>query len=237
MISQVRFLEVHFQFPYAPEIAIKNFGNSSVDISSYWISSNLSEAQINTFQISSGSYILLAGDTIVLEHPEIQTTTLNSGVSLFETNDFNSTTAMLDFFQYGSTGNDRESVAISKGIWNPGNYLPNINSPVGGGILTYNGDGIQNSILHWSSVGLLSIQKQEFLKVKIHPNPASNNFSIITSNTTTIDQINIYNIHGTLIKKTNSSFEKINISNLNQGIYLVEIISDHNKIVKRLIIQ
>jgi len=237
--SQIRFKELSFEYNYTANIVLENFGNTTVDISSYWISTNLTEVQVNTFQISSGSYILLAGDTIVLEHPGIQRATLNAGFSLFETNNFNSTNDMLDFFQYGSTGNDRESVAISKGIWNPGDFLLNLhsdNSGNGGGCF-YNGDGTQYSMQYWGSVGLLSVQEQEFSKAKIYPNPASTNFTLITNNTITIDQINIYNINGALIKKTTSSFEKINISNLNHGIYLVEIISDHNKIIKRLIVQ
>ena len=238
--SQVRFKELAFGYnDNSAEIVIKNFGNSTVDISSYWISTNLTEAQVNTFQISSGSYILLAGEYIVLEHPGIQRATLNAGFSLFETNNFNSTTDMLDFFQYGSTGNDREFVAISKGIWNPGDYLLNLhsdNSLLGGGY-TYDGNGIQNNMQYWSGYGLLNVQEQVFSKAKIHPNPASDNFSIITPNTNTIDQVNIYNINGALIKKMNSDFEKINISNLNQGIYLVEIISGYKKVTKRLIVQ
>jgi len=237
--SQIRFKELSFEYYATAQISIKNFGNSTVDISSYWISTNLTEAQANTFQISSGSYILLAGDTIVLEHPGIQRATLNSGFSLFETNNFNSTTAMLDFFQYGSTGNDRESVAVSKGIWSPGHFLTNLHSDISGhgGGCTYLGDGTQYGMQHWSSVGLLNVQEQKISKAEIYPNPASTNFSIITNNTIIIDQINIYNINGALIKKTNAGFEKINISNLNQGIYLVEIISDHNKIIKQLIVR
>lgn len=237
--SQVRFKELSFEYNYSANIVIKNYGNTSVDISSYWISTNSSEVQINTFQTSSGSYILLAGEHIVLEHPGILRTTLNAGFSLFETNNFNSNADMLDFFQYGSTGNDKESLAVSKGIWNSGDFLLNLhtdNSGNGGGYI-YEGDGTQNSMQYWSNYGLLSIHEQGFSKTEISPNPTSNNFSIITNNTLSIDQVNIYNINGALIKNTKSSFEKITISNLNKGIYLVEIISNHNKVIKRLIVQ
>ena len=72
---------------------------------------------------------------------------------------------------------------------------------------------------------------------KIFPNPASDNIQI-TSNYQ-INKVNIYNTLGELLiaKTINKQECSMNISQLNNGIYLVELIDDNgNKSCKKILI-
>jgi len=68
----------------------------------------------------------------------------------------------------------------------------------------------------------------------IYPNPA-NDF-IIINNTDWIKSKTIYSITGQLVKKETNQNEKIDISNLQQGVYLLEIETTNNqKVTKKIV--
>ena len=74
----------------------------------------------------------------------------------------------------------------------------------------------------------------------IHPNPLKNSELLSISNLKN-DNLNvfIYDVTGKmLIKKliSNNNLLKVNVSNLNQGIYLVKLVSDKKSITQKLII-
>ncbi|MDD4830246.1 MAG: T9SS type A sorting domain-containing protein, partial [Bacteroidales bacterium] len=74
----------------------------------------------------------------------------------------------------------------------------------------------------------------------IYPNPASDILNIEINNTTKeVLNLNIYNIMGSLVKTetTAANNNQINISDLNNGIYLIEIESKDLITKQKLIIQ
>jgi Secretion system C-terminal sorting domain len=77
----------------------------------------------------------------------------------------------------------------------------------------------------------------EVIDFKIYPNPASNILNI--DNQIAISSFKIFNTLGSLILEKNSFLEKnINISNLNNGVYFIEVVDiDNNKSVKRFVKQ
>lgn len=80
----------------------------------------------------------------------------------------------------------------------------------------------------------LGLKEYEINNIKIHPNP-TNSIVTISANNEIIKQVNIYDMYGRLLKsqKATSNNEKINIEDLPNTIYLIEIKTDKvNKTVK-----
>jgi len=74
--------------------------------------------------------------------------------------------------------------------------------------------------------------------VELYPNPASNVLNIVSYNVE-IEKINIYNLNGQLVlnKDVNNNQKTINISSLESGIYIVDILSDNIFIKRKLIVE
>ena len=69
-----------------------------------------------------------------------------------------------------------------------------------------------------------------------YPNPASNYISITSPNKNGIKFIEIYNAQGQLKLRVQPEIsDKIDISNLSKGVYLVKIITDKKVSVSKLI--
>ena len=73
---------------------------------------------------------------------------------------------------------------------------------------------------------------------KIYPNPA-NNFLNIVSLKTGISSVEIYNLNGQLVlnKEVNNNQKTINISSLEGGIYIVDILSENTSVKRKLIVE
>ena len=76
--------------------------------------------------------------------------------------------------------------------------------------------------------------------LSVYPNPATNSIHLVVGEYDLKDmKINIYNTLGTLVltKESVQPDQKININNLNNGIYLLEVISDKYSGIQKLIIR
>jgi hypothetical protein len=92
-------------------------------------------------------------------------------------------------------------------------------------------------ILHQT---LTSINEKEIIssKIKTYPNPSSNFFSIINLPKKTTN-IQLYSMNGSLIKNYNAesrSINKFDIKGIDQGIYLINIITNNSSSTHKLII-
>ncbi len=79
---------------------------------------------------------------------------------------------------------------------------------------------------------ILGINDVSDLNFSIYPNPTINSINIST--TESIEKINIYSIHGILVKETTNN-KTIDVSNLSSGLYFIEITSGKRKSVQKLI--
>jgi hypothetical protein len=61
--------------------------------------------------------------------------------------------------------------------------------------------------------------------LNIFPNPATDLLNISLSNGTSIETVNIYNVSGKLVNNTKLNGNQIDISQLNNGVYMVEVIT------------
>ena len=84
----------------------------------------------------------------------------------------------------------------------------------------------------------LSINELIAQTTEIYPNPANNVLNIV-SYTVGIDKINIYNLNGQLVlnKEVNNNQKTLNISSLESGIYIVDILSENTSVKRKLIIE
>lgn len=83
---------------------------------------------------------------------------------------------------------------------------------------------------------LLSTEENKFLDLKIYPNPAKTFVNVDLVNMELLKNINVYNSIGQLILSTKKS--NVNISELDSGIYYIEIIDkNNNRVNSKLIIE
>jgi parallel beta-helix repeat protein len=71
-------------------------------------------------------------------------------------------------------------------------------------------------------------------EIKIFPNPVSNEITIVCSNLK-INEINIFDITGKLIKKMNQFTNTINVTDLSNGTFFIKLITDKGTITKKFV--
>lgn len=99
------------------------------------------------------------------------------------------------------------------------------------------GDRVAIDNLIWSCFSGLSISENALENLSIYPNPVSENLLFINTNVPI--KIEIYDILGksVLTSKVDNNSNAINLSELNNGIYLLKINSEDKTITKKLIKQ
>lgn len=151
LYAQVKIIKVSV---YTGEIVIKNFSADEVNISDYVICDiDCGDKIITRYEAIEGSFYLPSQESVRLaissQYGKSLTETTNLILYLPETkdNDYNNANYMVDFVQWGSSGSERETVAVQAGLWNTGNF---INDPINN-IFTYIGNGAQNGLPYWTS--------------------------------------------------------------------------------------
>ncbi|APY12887.1 hypothetical protein BWZ22_15565 [Seonamhaeicola sp. S2-3] len=72
----------------------------------------------------------------------------------------------------------------------------------------------------------------------IYPNPVSNNVFTISSASSLEKQVKLYNTVGTLVlDKIVSNKQRINVSHLNAGIYILRVIENNKTATRKLVIK
>ncbi len=118
--GQIRIVSVN---PTANEFTLKNFGASTVDVSPLRVCTEISYSTLSGLTVISGSTNLVAGASVTLTR-SIDPGGNGADFGLYTASGgFADTANMMDFMQFGSGGNGRESVAASKGIWSAGTFV------------------------------------------------------------------------------------------------------------------
>lgn len=152
---------------YAPSVkavAFKNFGNSAEDISLLRYCHEFSYGDLGDLTVLVGSLTdLQPGDSVVVSRPELSE---SSDFGLYAaTGSFNQTTSMLDFIQFGSAGNGRESVANTKGIWTTGDFLTGTETHV------FTGGATDFGLSSWQVVSGIN-DLESATSFVVYPNPS-----------------------------------------------------------------
>lgn len=228
--AQIRLTAVD---PATGTVSIKNFGTVAVNLSSHRLCHLFTYPTISSLTLVSGSMSnLLPGASLVVTGVGLNATASDLGLYL-PTGAFTDPNNMLDFVQWGSAGNGRESVAVSKGIWDVGTFIT-VAPPY-----QYTGDGLQQfGVTFWQT--LTGISENEFSNtITVYPNPAQN---IININTNTLSGVTfkVLNLLGEqlLIEKVSNINQnyQLDVSELITGKYILLIESEEGVAVKKITI-
>ena len=241
--GQIRFSQIlsdHHQSTtvQALDIYIKNYGNTTVDISNYWIRNNGQAYSVSSLNIGNIPLQIAPGQTIELKKDNLDIkNTPNRSLALFKSNNFSTVTELLDFFQYGGTGSvNDETLAINKGIWSNNSFAESHYITISpGGAYIFNGTETQYGLAYWSQIGLLSINQEIKFNPSIFPNPAKSTFMVQLQNKELKSKLTLYNLTGKRILE-GSTNTIIDISNLQRGLYLIKISFKEKEITKKLIL-
>jgi hypothetical protein len=155
-------------------------------------------------------------------------------MGLYTTASFGSSTAMIDYVEWGSTGHGRSGVAVGAGIWTTGDFVPAF---AVGSALLYDGSG--DASTDWSvgtsspcAANLSPENPVNSFTVSGYPSPAVNEMTIELDNMQEElgnMTISVFNISGQLqqsiVLPTQSTF-KIDISELPTGNYFIRVNTD-----------
>lgn len=92
--------------------------------------------------------------------------------------------------------------------------------------------------LNVGQVFTLSVDQNEALEFSIFPNPTSNGFvNIKTTNTSAITFVSVYNVLGKEVVNTILNSDRLNLSNLNAGVYILKLNQNGATTTKKLVIK
>lgn len=223
--AQIKLLNVNEQ---SNTITIKNFGNSTVNVSDWWLCALFSYAKLSTLTVENGSLQLDANATVSVSGFGFSADASDMG--LYQTNTFINPASMRDFTQWGAPGQGREGVAVAAGLWTAGDFL-SIPGP-----FEYTGDGSQSGIGFWNNV--LSVNDFGISSsILIYPNPVRGGLMTIKNQSNfAIETIQIYNVLGVLVLEKNSTVSNnYDLNSLKSGQYIAKIQLSENKIVVKKI--
>ena len=227
--AQVRIVEVD---PATETVKLHNFGANTVDVSSYRFCTLFNYQTLSNLTVQSGSLSLAANaDVVIMAGADyLNDTAADLGLYL-GSGSFASSTAMQDFTQWGSGGNGREGVAVTKGIWTAGTFI-NVASPY-----EYTGDGAQNGSQFWDT--LLGVEEFSSSQFKILQNPSSSRLTISLPRVSSVVTLDVFDVLGKniLSKEVSGVNPSIDVSKWNSGVYLVRISSENVTQTKRFVKQ
>lgn len=84
--------------------------------------------------------------------------------------------------------------------------------------------------------GTLSTNQNSIAGLKVYPNPCESQFVYITSNSQENKTINVFDILGKNVLSTTTT-DKVNVSSLESGVYLVKITEGENTSVRQLVVK
>ncbi len=212
--------------PSTNTVTLRNFSNTTQPISNLWFCNFPSYAQVNSMTTQT---TLAAGAEIVI-NSAINFNVGDGEFGLYNTNSFGSASAMEDYIQWGSANHQRESVAVSKGIWGDDTFI-NSAPP-----FQYTGNGSQDGVVFWSTLSVNDFDNS--IRVSLFPNPAHDTLNIQLNNLITDGTIQIFDVLG---KQVFSQFivanqpSEIDVAQWNNGIYLIKISSENTNEVKRFV--
>jgi len=83
--------------------------------------------------------------------------------------------------------------------------------------------------------GTLGILSEEISEINIYPIPASNYVNLKTPNHIKIKSMRLIDMNGKVVMQLQNGIEKINVSQLQQGVYLIQITTENGSLSKRII--
>ncbi|WP_460219580.1 T9SS type A sorting domain-containing protein [Psychroserpens sp. MEBiC05023] len=228
--AQFRIVEVD---PAADTVTIKNFGNTTENVGSHRLCSLITYRTLSSqTTIVEGSFNLApnAEVTVSIAGNWLNDSAADLGLYL-PTGSFGVAANMIDFTQWGSGGNGREGLAVSNGFWTAGTFI-NVAPPY-----QFNGGATDFGVGFWDT--LLSVNDLNTLSnLNLYPNPTSTVLHIETQNDASDLTYQVFDVLGKQIisgKAMENGLSQIDVSNLTNGLYLIQISSGDASETKRFV--
>ncbi len=223
--ENVRILKVD---PATNSVTLKNFGDMTATISGYWFCNRPSYGALSSMTTAT----TLAPNEEIDVASSVNFPVASGEFGLYNTNSFGSSTAMIDYLQWGTgnAGSSRESVAVAAGLWVVDTFV-SVAPP-----FEYAGDGTQNGVANWITLGLDDFE--ETSNFKLYPNPTNSTLNIEIQNVISNGTVEIYDMLGKQIFKqsiTSNNVPQIDVANWNSGLYLIKISLEDSVETKRFV--
>jgi hypothetical protein len=119
-------------------VELKNIGNTTVDVGSYWLCDFPQYDQLRNLNLLCGDLNMEAGSILAVETERVTIDAADGEMGLYLNNSFGSSSSILDYVEWGFSGHGRSNVAVSAGIWSTGQFEPAITA---GASLSLSGSG------------------------------------------------------------------------------------------------
>ncbi len=150
-----------------------------VNISSNRICTEIRYANISSLTVVSGSTNLAAGASVTLTGHTLDMGAPGADFGYYNSSgSFGSAANMIDFMQYGSGGNGRESVAVAKGIWAAGTFIS------GPSPYNFTGGGSDNGVAFWAASSANTFPECNDIYISEYIEGSSNNKAVEIYNPT-----------------------------------------------------
>ncbi|MEL7124267.1 MAG: hypothetical protein AAFO07_32830, partial [Bacteroidota bacterium] len=122
-------------------VELKNIGDTTVDVSGYWLCDFPAYQRISDSNLQCGATSMNPGDILTVDN--FNTISWDDGeMGLYTSSAFSSSAAIVDYVEWGSSGHGRSSVAVAAGIWSTDDFVPAFSDEES---LQFDGDGNESS--------------------------------------------------------------------------------------------
>ncbi|NET34415.1 MAG: T9SS type A sorting domain-containing protein [Cyanothece sp. SIO1E1] len=108
-------------------VELKNLGNSTVDVSNYWLCNFPDYAQLSQLTIICGDLEMAPGELLTVEVAGsvggVEVPSNDGELGLYINSSFGSPNSIRDYVEWGSSGHGRSSVAVAASIWTSGDFV------------------------------------------------------------------------------------------------------------------
>ncbi|NRB54073.1 MAG: hypothetical protein HRU41_40870, partial [Saprospiraceae bacterium] len=108
-------------------VELKNIGNSTVDVSDYWLCNFPDYARLAQLNVICGDLELAPGEFLTVEVDGsvggVEVPGNDGELGLYINSSFGSPNSIRDYVEWGSSGHGRSSVAVTAEIWEAGNFV------------------------------------------------------------------------------------------------------------------
>lgn len=224
------------------QLTYYNWSQSSYDVSDHYITVGTTEYAVNSLNIEYGSLSVAPGDSVKFSGFSFKTAQVNpNSVALWAPGTFPGTPVagdMVDFVQYGDTGQPYEDLAIQAFLWTAGDYIDGEPDYVRN---SFNFTGSNEwTALDNVSTGITNIFSS--LDVVIQPNPFNSRVTVqLGSGSGNIAQCQLLDYSGRVVNSVDvvreSEIQLEADAGLPPGIYLVRVIANDGSAITRKVLK
>ena len=204
-------------------VELKNIGGTPLDVSSYWLCNFPDYEQISDLT-TTGSTTIAPGATLLIEGFSTLSPD-DSELGLYSSPSFGSSSAIVDYIEWGSSGHGRSSVAVAAGTWAIGNFIAAIPS---GQTINYDGRGDASSDYFFNGA---SLSTEDFVSGRtefgLYPNLLAEQLLVYNADYAFGDYINIYDLSGKIVlsEQIKDAETKIDVTSIISGTYILEYVT------------